>query len=395
MNFTVGLESSAVQDGFKAHAVRGTGRYVAELLRYFEQNQPDDISVTSFSQAQLFERSLPYRITEFAPVGRQTIRQQFFYPFWLTGKQTKHMDILHFPAHIDSPSWTPKKYIVTVLDLIPVVLKELYRPEKMTWRFTLARWLELKAIKNADLILTISEHTALDVHRVLDIPYEKIRVTPLGVREEFFHVSRDVNRSEFEQSFKIPADVPVVLYVGGVDQRKNMSGLVDIFKQVVGARREKGLELPRLVLVGDIRRDKEYPVLQNAIKRSGIEDLVIETGFVPDRDLLLFYARSDVFLFPSLYEGFGLPPLEAMAAGTPVVSSNTSAMPEVLSDAALLFAPSDTGRARDHVLQILENSELREELSAAGRKQAGLFSWDNTGEKTLDAYRDARRIVGR
>ena len=126
----------------------------------------------------------------------------------------------------------------------------------------------------------------------------------------------------------------------------------------------------------------------------GLKNELVLTGFVSDQDLLTLYAISSLFIFPSLYEGFGLPPLEAMAAGLPVVSSNTSAMPEVLGEAALTFDPKQSFQATQAMLSILQNKELALGLRAKGRAQAAKFNWENTAQKTVQVYKQVLRIGG-
>jgi alpha-1,3-rhamnosyl/mannosyltransferase len=287
---------------------------------------------------------------------------------------------------MDAPSWSGKPYVLTVLDLIPLVCRDLYASVTPTWRFRLARWLELRAIRGAALIVAISRHTARDVERILGVPPERIVVTPLGVDEMFFGNEGPVDEAGVRARRGIPPERPIILYVGGIDQRKNYRGLIDTFAEVLRGCAERGQPIPVLVLVGKIATDKEYPRLKAAIAARGVEDAVIEAGFVPDAELVALYRASAVFLFPSLYEGFGMPPLEALAAGLPVVSSGTSAMPEVIESAGLLYDPTDAVAGARAVLDVLSDSALRTTLVRAGRARAREFTWRRTGELTLGAY---------
>ncbi|MCB0332115.1 MAG: glycosyltransferase family 4 protein [Bdellovibrionales bacterium] len=381
--FCVGLDTSALDDGFKAHALRGTGRYVSELSRYFKHHPHESVSVTPFSHSEILRGSRLAALSSCLPAGRVTFRQQLAYPLALAGDCLQGIDILHFPAHVDAPTWSSKRTIVTVLDLIPVVLSELYAPEKHTWRFRLARWLELRAITQAELVLAISEHTAQDVQRVLGVPREKIVVTPLGVDERFFAPS---DGHGFIQKYSLPPERPKVLYVGGIDQRKNISVMFQAFRIVVDTFLEQGKTPPLLVLAGDIQRDEQYGNLNRLRASLSLEDHIFEVGFVPDEELPALYQLADVFFFPSLYEGFGLPPLEAMASGTPVVSSNSSCLPEVLGDAALFFSPQDADGASEALITLLERPELSTSQSEAGRLQARKFPWNETARLTSEAY---------
>jgi alpha-1,3-rhamnosyl/mannosyltransferase len=394
MSFAVGFDTSALDPSFKEHAARGIGRYVRELKRYFDsiRNTPDGGTPTPELVVDFFDHTwfkappMLDRLIAAAPIGRQTIRQQVVYPLYLGGQRTSRFNALHFPAHMDAPSWSGKPYVLTVLDLIPLVCRDLYASVTPTWRFRLARWLELRAIRGAALIVAISRHTARDVERILGVPPERIVVTPLGVDEMFFGDEGPVDEAGVRARRGIPPERPMILYVGGIDQRKNYRGLIDTFAEVLRGCAERGQPIPVLVLVGKIATDKEYPRLKAAIAARGVEDAVIEAGFVPDAELVALYRASAVFLFPSLYEGFGMPPLEALAAGLPVVSSGTSAMPEVIESAGLLYDPTDAVAGARAVLDVLSDSALRTTLVRAGRARAREFTWRRTGELTLGAY---------
>lgn len=384
--FRVGLDLSALDGNFKNHAMRGIGRYVHELHRYFSTLQPNGINIGTFDQGVLQQRSLVSSVIQALPAGRRTLSQQVLYPLRLNRGPLAEFDVVHFPAHMDAPAWSTKRYVLTVLDLIPLVLEDLYRADKPGWRFAFARFLEIRAIKNAALIVAISENTAKDVHRILGVPEERIVVTHLGVDQKFFEAAVGSDAPELQARFKIDPHRPVVLYVGGIDQRKNFNGLVRSFAILCQMCREQGRAMPQLFMAGNIQSDAQFPKLQALVKELQLEDDVLMPGFVPDNELLQIYALSSVFFFPSLYEGFGLPPLEALAAGTPVVSSNTSSMPEVLGDAALMIDPTNFAAAAEALFRILDNAELAASLRERGRAQARKFTWAATGQQTLSAY---------
>jgi glycosyltransferase involved in cell wall biosynthesis len=387
--FTVGLDTSALDPKFKSHAERGIGRYVSELSKFFTDYQASaqkKLSVEYFNQLDYFSGRITAPLLKSLPAGVNTVRQQLLFPMQLSAGRGRKFDGIHFPAHMDAPAWGMKSYALTVLDLIPLVLKNLYQPEKGNFRFHFARWLEIRAIKNASLILAISEHTGKDVHRILGVPEERIIVTPLGVDQKFFSSALLESESTVRARYKIPDARPILLYVGGIDQRKNYSGLVRTFQQVLQTRIEQRKSPPLLVMAGRIQTDRQYPKLLEVIKREQVEDSVILAGFVPDNDLLQLYALSALFVFPSLYEGFGLPPLEAMAAGLPVVSSNASSLPEVIGDCGVLVDPLNYQQFAHEILSLLEDAPRRNLYAERGRKRAAQFPWKRTGELTLAAY---------
>ena len=383
---TIGFDISALDTGFKAHSARGIGRYVSELKNYFDSHGTNGTKVEYFDHTLFSKNSFLDRVIDSAPLGRETLKQQIIYPLRLKSRATAKYTGLHFPAHMDAPSWSRKPYLLTVLDIIPLVLKDLYRADNPGWKFKLARWLELSAISSASTILAISQCTADDLNRVLDIPYEKIVVTPLGVDDKFFVEFSPEEKSKVRKAYNISEDTPFVLYVGGIDPRKNYPVMLDAFAKLLERCRESNEQEPILVMAGRIESDREYPKLLKRVSALGIKNNVILPGFVPDQDLTVLLSDCGVFFFPSLYEGFGLPPLEAMAAGAPVVSSNTSSMPEVLGDAALYFDPSDSQAGADRLYEVISNTEKAKEMSEAGIKQAKKFTWSKTGDLTRKAY---------
>jgi glycosyltransferase involved in cell wall biosynthesis len=300
---------------------------------------------------------------------------------------------------MDAPAWTSKPYVLTVLDLIPHVLKDLYRANKPGWRFRIARSLEVLAIRQATVLLAISETTAEDLVRVLDIPRERVVVTPLGVDERFFHVAKVRAQAAGSEcgsirgKLGIPLERPIVLYVGGHDERKNIGNLVGIVHQAGIELRARGKMAPLLVMAGRVTSRDEIDRLDTTLRRYGMERDTISLGYVPDDDLKELYAESSLFLFPTLYEGFGLPALEAMAAGLPVVASNTSSIPEVVGDAGLLFNPLSVDDGARAIVEVLDSRNTQEALSRAGIARARLFTWERTGRTTLEGYKRAHEIL--
>ena len=382
----VGFDISALDTEFKAHALRGIGRYVYELKRYFDKAELDQLSVGYFDHTHFKAPKSLDKLIELLPAGRATIRQQLLYPLQLQKREIRSHDVLHFPAHMDAPSWTARRYITTVLDLIPLVCEDLYKAQNGGFRFKLARWLEIRAIKNANHLIAISECTAKDVNRVLGVPLERITVTPLGVNPEFFTTPDPDFIESVKMKFSIPEDRKTVLYVGGIDPRKNYPVLLKAMAGVRDHAIEKGELPPVLLMIGNISGDKEYPNFCKLVKELELEEIVKELGFVEDDELIALYSIGNVFFFPSLYEGFGLTPLEAMACGCPVVSSSTSAMPEILNQAARYFNPTDVTEGTRALIEVLGNQHLADDLRIKGKARARMFTWEQTGDKTLNAY---------
>jgi glycosyltransferase involved in cell wall biosynthesis len=394
---SVGLDVSGLDPSFKSHAHRGIGRYVQELSNYFGQHPSPAVSVGHFDHAKLAQSGFCAQAIGLLPVGKTTARQQLLYPLKLNSASMREFSFLHFPAHMDAPAWTVKPYVLTVLDLIPLVLSDLYRANRPSWRFSFARWLELRAITNAALCIAISQCTARDLSGLLGVSPDRIRVTPLGVDSSFFEAFAQrgscSGAAGIRQRLGIPEAPPLILYVGGHDERKNISVLVEIVRRVRASLPVAEEAKPHLVLAGRVNSGAEADRLAAALAKSNMERSTTIVGYVADSDLRELYAESAVFLFPSLYEGFGLPCLEAMAAGVPVVSSGTSSMPEVVGDAGMLFDPRSAEEGARCVAEVLTDPSLAVRLSQRGHERARLFTWQRTGELTREAYEYAHKLI--
>ena len=395
----VAFDISALDPNFKSHSHRGIGRYVDRLQNSLGLLKSDELSVSWFNHHQLLSGGIMPKIIGTLPFGRTTIRQQALYPLRLAGMALRDVDFVHFPAHMDGPAWSAKPYVLTLLDLIPLILKDLYRAHRPNWRYNFARWLENTSIVNASYILTISETTAIDAERILGIPRERIAVTACGVDECFTNnfASRNIGHAErgkrLREKLGLPPKRPILLYVGGHDERKNTPRIVEIGREVLDSCGSMNVEPPILVFAGKISDGREKESITTALRNFAMAADTFLLGFVSDEDLLDLYSEAAVFLFPSLYEGFGLPPLEAMATGLPVVSSNRGALPEVLGEAALFIDPEDVIQGARRVLSILSDSAMASNLSTAGFERAKLFSWNRTAATTLAAYKEVQRVL--
>jgi glycosyltransferase involved in cell wall biosynthesis len=178
-----------------------------------------------------------------------------------------------------------------------------------------------------------------------------------------------------------------ILFVGTIEPRKNLTQLLDACRVL----KDAGRAMP-LVVAG--RKGWRSEVFFDRLHQSGLAELTVLTGFVPDEDLPALYSAADVFVFPSLYEGFGLPVLEAMACGTPVITTNVSSLPEVAGPAAILVDPGDCRELAAAVQRLAADPALRREMSVKGTRQAGSFSWEGTARRTLQVYQDALRLKG-
>lgn len=251
---------------------------------------------------------------------------------------------------------------------------------------SLANYLERavpESVRRARLVLADSENTRNDIECLLDAAPEKVEVLYAGVESRFRH-SEDAAALEVVRQ-RYGLGWPFILSVSTIERRKNLGRLV----QAYGRLRSKRRGLPKLVIVG--RRGWLYEDVFEAVVDLGLEDDVIFPGYIADDDLPALYSLAELFVYPSLYEGFGLPPLEAMACGTPVVAANTSSLPEVLGDAFLGVTPTDVEGLADAMERALDDTELRADLRQRGVKRAAQFNWERSAERLLALY---RRTVG-
>ena len=380
----VGVDARGLEPGFKAHFGRGTGRYGTELIKHLLELSQDpavELAITPLRGSELRVQGVQKLIHSLLPYGKQTIETQLFLPRRLAGLGC---DLVHFLAHGDATARARVPYIVTVLDLIPLKFPELYAATKANWRFHLARRLELDAIRGARGILTISEATKRDVVELLGVAPERIAVTPLATGDRFTPRAagwRDAS-SEVRVRYGLPPTAPLLLYVGGIDPRKNTRFLI----QLVARLRADLQPPPVLAMVGGYAKDDQFPLLQRQIRECGVEDGVRLLGYVSDEALVELYHAADLAVFPSLYEGFGFPVLEAMACGVPVVAGNNSSIPEVASGAGILVEDNDIDGWREAIRTVLASPERAEQLALSGIARAKEFSWRRTASLTLQAY---------
>jgi glycosyltransferase involved in cell wall biosynthesis len=297
------------------------------------------------------------------------------------------VDVFHFLAHLDAPTRLPGHVVVTVHDLIPLLLRERYERGRPL-RYRVQRALERRVLARARLLLADSERTRLDLERLLGIDATRVRVAPLGVSARF-RPAAAAETAALRARHGLAH--PYLLYVGGIDPRKNVPVLLEAY----GRLRATQPEAPDLVLAGDMEHDPHLPALHAQAQRLKLGEAFRVLGFAQDEELPALLAGALAFVFPSSYEGFGLPPLEAMACGTPVVATSAGSLPEVLGDAALLAPPDDTDGLAAALARITGDEALRATLRARGLERAAGYSWERTARATLAAYREARDLAGR
>jgi glycosyltransferase involved in cell wall biosynthesis len=296
-------------------------------------------------------------------------------------------DLMYFPAtYTFFPVWNVPRLVVTLHDTLALAHPELVFP---TRRGRLA-WLlkEHAAARWADRIVTVSETSRNDLQRWFRLPDGKLRVITEGADPIF---QPEADNPAAEQTFRkhaIPPDARYLLYVGGLSPHKNLPRLIEAFSYL-------GNTDLLLILVGDLNDvfHTDVPVIRSAIARGGLASRVILPGFVPDAELVYLYSRAYALVQPSLLEGFGLPAVEAMACGVPVVSSRAGSLPEVIGDAGLFFDPTDVRSIARAIEAIVSDRCRRDELARRALARSTLFSWDRAAEALLDCFDefDAKR----
>jgi len=302
--------------------------------------------------------------------------EQIYFPFV---QFLKRVDLLHSPVSA-IPILAPCKTVLTVHDLtFKIYPKTMQWWDRFYWDFFI-----YQGIKRTTRIITDSIHTKKELIKYYNISENKILVIPLCCSSEFYISSNNLSLNRIKQKYNI--NRPYILFVGTLEPRKNISALLKAFC----IAKQKGNFKHSLVITG--RKGWLYDDIFRIIKELKIENDVMFTGFIPDEDLPSLYHGADLFVYPSLYEGFGLPVLEAMACGIPVITSNSSSLPEVVGDAGILVDPQDVEGLARVILKVLSNKALSDELAHKGKLQAQWFTAERMARETIRVYRS---VLGR
>lgn len=281
-------------------------------------------------------------------------------------------DLIHFTNAL-APFYIDKPYVLSIYDAT-LFLYSRYHPRT---RLLAIRMMLPLAARRAAAVITISQSARRDLLQILKIPPEKIHVVYGAAPQHFAPVTNAAELARIRQKYKLPEQF--LLYVGTLEPRKNLSRLVRAF----GRLKAQG-QPHQLVLAGPWGWAMNG--FQQQIESLGLKESVQLLGYIPDEDLPGLYSLATVFVFPSLYEGFGLPPLEAMACGTPVLSSKNSSLAEICGDAAYLVDPLDEESLAEGLQRVLSDETLRAELGEFGRRRAGEFSWERAARETAAVY---------
>jgi glycosyltransferase involved in cell wall biosynthesis len=353
----------------------GIGTYIRNILielsrldretEYVVLCRPDDLE-SGDVLGQNF-RMVP----ETAPT--YSIAEQFKIPLSLA---REGVQLVHEPHYVLPPLLRCRS-VVTIHDCIHLMFPE-YLPNRLAYYY--AKSSMWAATRKSDRILTVSEASKRDILRFFDVAPEKVVVVYNAIDERFLAPANPERMDLVKKRYQL--DHPFVLYVGNIKPHKNIERLIASFARA----REQCSDDLKLIIIGD--EISKYPGLRQQVHRHKIDKHVRFLGFQPMETLAAFYRLARAFVFPSLYEGFGLPPLEAMACGAPVVTSNVSSLPEVAGGAALLVDPYDEEAIAAGMVRAVTDEALRAELIEQGKQRARTFSWKQSVQRIHEIYMD-------
>ncbi|MFZ0998997.1 MAG: glycosyltransferase family 1 protein [Candidatus Sulfotelmatobacter sp.] len=360
----------------------GVGTYIRNIVRTLGRLDCENTYFLLGSPAKVKEIGPLPPTFQSIHVAEPERSWQSFREFRATVKRLE-CDLVHIPNLFSIPRALPCPYVMTVHDM----LEHLTQPRQQTGlRGTLHFQLTKRVLQGAARIFAVSKFTKLEMEKLFDIPPGRIEVVYNAIDERFLrgHAS-SADRQVIAERYQVT--YPFLLYAGRISPHKNVVRMIEAFS-ALKTELEKDRAFPdlKLIIIGDDVSGN--PDLRRTVIRSGVQNDVRFLGFVPIEVLRTFYDAAKIFVFPSLYEGFGLPPLEAMAHGTPVVASNVSSLPEVVGNAAVLVHPENVFEIMRALHRVLLDQPLREKMKERSYRQAGKFSWEKSVRRIMDAYRE-------
>lgn len=286
-------------------------------------------------------------------------------------------DLIHQPC-FSAPLMFGGPVVVTIHDIISILF-----PQNIPFasRMFYSKWMPFSYAK-ARKIISISESTKRDIVRVLKISPDKITVIHNGFDAKLQQKLSSEKIGQVKKKYNLPQDY--LLHIGTLEPRKNLDFLIDVFFEAIKDKKNSNLSL---VITG--KKGWYYEGLFEKVAKLKLQDRVIFTGYIDEGDKGALYQGARIFTFPSLYEGFGLPPLEAMASGTPVISSNTSSMPEVIGEAGILISPKQKSAWVEAIGRVNCDDKLYSEMKKKNEQQISKFDWARTAKETIDVYEQA------
>lgn len=366
---TIGIDANEANVQKKV----GISEYVFQLLLQFSTLASSDKKFVIYLKDQPrddFPKESSY--WRYKVVGPKKMWTQVGLPIHLFLNRDKP-DIFFSPGHY-APRFSPVPTVISIMDLAFLHFPEYFTQKDLT---QLKSWTSY-SVKKAKAIVTISESTKNDIIKLYGIPGQMVRVVYLGIKKTVTLTPHIYTMQELQTKYGINKDF--VLFVGTLQPRKNIARLIEAFSELLKEKKYENSPL-QLVIVG--KKGWQYDEILASPKKYGVEDRVKFLDFVPDEELVMLYKNALCFAWPSLYEGFGLPILEAMKMGCPVITSNVSSMPEAGGDAALYVDPENVEDITKKLDKLVSSPELRKEMVEKGKKQVQKFSWEKTAKETL------------
>ena len=351
----------------------GIGTYIRNLLRHLSRLDHDTeyVIIARPNDAAALDALGPNFRAVAETSGNYSLAEQLKIPLIL---RRERVTLFHAPHYVLPPVVTCRS-VVTIHDCIHLMFPQ-YLPNRMALGY--ARASIATAARRANRIITVSESSKHDILRFVNVEPSKIEVIPNAFDERFSVQPPEAQVVRVRERYQLQDEF--VLYAGNVKPHKNLERLIDAFHLV----RTRGLDHLKLVLIGD--EISKYTSLRRAVHRHQLHKYVRFLGYLPEDTLTVMYRLASVFVFPSLYEGFGLPPLEAMASGTPVVTSNVSSLPEVAGDAAILVNPYEPESIADGIYRVVTDRPTRDDLCRRGLERSRQFSWESSVRRVREIY---------
>lgn len=358
--------------------ITGVGVCIIHLVRHL-------VNHNGIECVLFYDEQPAYEITT-NPKAKKVVLQSKRRLYWEQvllpyGLRQNGIHLYHATWNYGIPLSCPCPAVVTIHDVIPLAMPDYSTPlkAKLIYQFSLR-----VSVWKAKAIIADSQASKNDVIELLKITPDKIGVIHNGISQVYRPVNSQNKIKSARSRYGITFDY--IIYIGGLDPRKNIDGLMKAFKLF----RDKVNDKIQLVVIG--RKNYFYSTLLGLAEDLGLSEYVIFTGYIPDGDMPVLLSGSKMLVYPSFYEGFGFPPLEAMACGTPVITSNRSSMPEVVGSAAILINPDSTEEIADTMYKVYADETLVADLEKKGLTRARQFSWEKMASETLSVYKKVLKI---
>ena len=367
----------------------GSGQYLAHLLNALadvdQQNEYVLLGPDPMPEGYTFSERFRYQQVSYPNFVRRSLTlekllwEQYYAP---AAARRAKADLFHVPFFAP-PYLARTPSVITIHDVIPLLFP-VYRTSP---RMKAYLQLVARAAHKAALIVTVSQHAKQDIIEVLKVPPERIRVTYEAAGDEYEPIVNTQMLAQARARYGLRPDSRYILYLGGFEHRKNVPLLVRAFAHVYQQINDPGLQL---LIAGnpDKKSGPLFPDPRPVAAELGMTGQIIYR-YIEEEDKPAIYSGTSAFVFPSYYEGFGLPPLEAMSCGAPVICSNRTSLPEVVGDAAISFDPDDIGQLVEAIRELLTNPELEADLRERSLQQAARFNWRKTAKETVAVYEEA------